>query len=189
MSFIKLKQISGPTGESNNGATIVFENNTPKWTSSNTGALLLPSGDTTARPTGLNGHIRYNTETSKVEAYEAGSWKNVISDSELLKRYSFRVNYAGTTAVNSVTNLPDGWSVVSIVSQTVTLTQNTGKSPFAISSLGWDNSIQKYQYRPGTGSFYFRYNPNTPATIEIIGLSPTIIGTSAEHHAYIWLTF
>ena len=77
MSFIKLKQISGPTGESNNGATIVFENNTPKWTSSNTGALLLPSGDTTARPTGINGHIRYNTETNRADFYLDGSWIDV----------------------------------------------------------------------------------------------------------------
>lgn len=37
-------------------------------------AIHLPTGTTGQRPTGANGMIRYNTTTSKVEAYAGGAW-------------------------------------------------------------------------------------------------------------------
>ena len=39
-----------------------------------TGAIQLPSGNTAAQPTGVNGMIRYNNQTHKVEAYVNGTW-------------------------------------------------------------------------------------------------------------------
>ena len=44
-----------------------------------TGGLLLPMGNTGERaPANSNGHIRYNTDTNKVEAYQAGNWYDVV---------------------------------------------------------------------------------------------------------------
>jgi hypothetical protein len=41
-----------------------------------TGAMILPSGTTGERPGGTNGQIRYNSTTSRFEAY-SGGWNNV----------------------------------------------------------------------------------------------------------------
>jgi hypothetical protein len=48
---------------------------------SSTGALKLPSGNTSQQPTGSAGYIRYNSETGKIEYYDSvnSSWKNVGS--------------------------------------------------------------------------------------------------------------
>lgn len=40
-----------------------------------TGAITLPSGASNARPTGVNGMIRYNTTTVGFEVYAGGDWK------------------------------------------------------------------------------------------------------------------
>jgi hypothetical protein len=189
MSFIKLKQISGPTGESNNGATIVFENNTPKWTSSNTGALLLPSGNTTARPTGLNGHIRFNSETNRIEAYENGTWKNVISDSELLKRYSFKINFNSSQQPTSAENLPDGWTVSSFTGNSFVLTHNVGKIPFAFNTQGWNSDISRFQHRAMTNLHYFNTDPLDTTKVYFVGVGATVAGTVANGYAYYWLLF
>ncbi len=42
--------------------------------SSNSGALTLPKGGTSARPTGAQGMIRFNTEAAKVELFDGTSW-------------------------------------------------------------------------------------------------------------------
>lgn len=45
-----------------------------------TSELTLPTGTTAQRPvTPINGSIRYNTTTSKVEAYANGSWQNLTA--------------------------------------------------------------------------------------------------------------
>jgi hypothetical protein len=42
-----------------------------------TGAITIPSGTSNARPTGVNGMIRYNTSSNTFEAYLSGSWTTV----------------------------------------------------------------------------------------------------------------
>lgn len=39
-----------------------------------TGAVILPSGTTNNRPTGVDGTIRYNSSNVTLEAYVAGNW-------------------------------------------------------------------------------------------------------------------
>jgi hypothetical protein len=46
--------------------------------SSNTGVVSLPSGTTNNRPTVVNGMIRYNTTTARVEAYLNDAWANIV---------------------------------------------------------------------------------------------------------------
>ncbi len=41
-----------------------------------TGAVTIPSGTSNARPTGVNGMIRYNNSTANLEAYVGGAWVN-----------------------------------------------------------------------------------------------------------------
>lgn len=43
-----------------------------------TGVINMPSGTTAQRPTGVNGMIRYNTTTARVEAYVNGAWANIV---------------------------------------------------------------------------------------------------------------
>lgn len=47
-------------------------------TSGNTGVVSLPSGTTNNRPTVVNGMIRYNTTTARVEAYLNDAWANIV---------------------------------------------------------------------------------------------------------------
>ena len=44
-----------------------------------TGAVTLPIGGSGNRPTGVNGMIRYNSQTNKFEGYQAGSWQDIIT--------------------------------------------------------------------------------------------------------------
>ncbi len=44
-----------------------------------TGALTVPRGDTAQRPTGVNGMIRYNSQTAKFEGYQGGVWTDIIT--------------------------------------------------------------------------------------------------------------
>lgn len=74
MSNLKIKQIAGPaSGKA--GSVIVYEGSTPKWSTDLTSSLILPTGNTAARPQAAeNGAIRYNSETHRVEALEEGEW-------------------------------------------------------------------------------------------------------------------
>lgn len=79
MSVVKIKQLAGPV-DATKGASIVFDNGVPRWSSTVTSALLLPAGDTASRPsTSANGMLRYNSTTDKLETYENGSWVDVRS--------------------------------------------------------------------------------------------------------------
>lgn len=189
MSTIKIKQIAGPDGANTAGSTIIFESGAPKWTATNSSALLLPSGNTTARPTGLNGHIRYNSETSRVEAYENGSWKNVITDAEQLKRYSFRIDFNASQQPASATNVPSGWTIDSFGSNVFTVTHNLGKTPFLFTAQGWNTSTSRYQARPMTGTFSFNTDPNDITKVYFVGVGASVAGTVASGHSIFWLMF
>lgn len=43
-----------------------------------TGAVTIPNGTTNARPTGVNGMIRYNTTTSRLEGCINGAWMAIV---------------------------------------------------------------------------------------------------------------
>lgn len=47
-------------------------------TGTNASSIILPRDTTANRPTGVNGMIRYATDTNKFEAYENGAWTNII---------------------------------------------------------------------------------------------------------------
>jgi hypothetical protein len=63
----------------NTSALIIDTNQNANFTS--TGAIILPSGDTNARPTAVNGMIRYNTDSGgAVEGYIGGVWTTIKSN-------------------------------------------------------------------------------------------------------------
>jgi hypothetical protein len=59
----------------NTSALIIGTNQNANFTS--TGAIILPTGTTAQRPTGVNGMMRYNSNTSKIEVFVASAWANV----------------------------------------------------------------------------------------------------------------
>ena len=59
----------------NTSAIIIGTNQNANFTS--TGAIILPTGTTAQRPTGVNGMMRYNSNTSKIEVFVASAWANV----------------------------------------------------------------------------------------------------------------
>ena len=48
-----------------------------------TGALRLPSGNTSQRGTAANGDIRYNSQTGTIEGYASGAWANLASGTKI----------------------------------------------------------------------------------------------------------
>lgn len=105
MSQLKAKQIAGPlTGQA--GSAILFDGTKSGWSTDLNTALSLPSGPTSARPqTAAAGHIRHNSETGTVEAFNGTDWINlgISKFSELVDGpgalqagKAIRVNNAGT---------------------------------------------------------------------------------------------
>ena len=74
MSQVKIKQLLGPVG-SNQGSLVVYDSGVSRWSSDLSSAILLPSGDTSSRPsTPANGMMRFNTDLNLVETYENIHW-------------------------------------------------------------------------------------------------------------------
>ncbi len=44
-----------------------------------TDAIVLPSGTTAQQPAGVNGMLRYNSQTGKFEGFQAGSWQDIVT--------------------------------------------------------------------------------------------------------------
>lgn len=79
MSLLKTKQIAGPIS-GQHGSVILFDGGKAGWSSDLNGALMLPSGPTSARPAdevAQPGHIRHNSETGKLETFDGSIWTGV----------------------------------------------------------------------------------------------------------------
>ena len=62
----------------NTSALVIDASQNANFTS--TGAIILPVGTTNNRPTGVNGMLRYNTDSGgSVEGYIGGNWVTVKS--------------------------------------------------------------------------------------------------------------
>jgi hypothetical protein len=61
----------------NTSAIIIGTNQNANFTS--TGAITIPVGTTAQRPTGVNGMMRYNSNTSKIEVFVASAWANLTT--------------------------------------------------------------------------------------------------------------
>ena len=59
----------------NTSAIIIDASQNANFTS--TGAVTIPVGTTAQRPTGVNGMMRYNSNTSKIEVFVASAWANL----------------------------------------------------------------------------------------------------------------
>ncbi len=69
-------------------------------------ALIIPRDTTINRPMNVtNGMIRYNTDTNKFEAYEAGLWRNMISSSGPLTSLKSQITYISNTDAGKIFNL------------------------------------------------------------------------------------
>lgn len=61
-----------------NGTTGLSINASQNANCTSTGAIKVPSGTTANRPTGVNGMVRYNTSTSRIEGYINGTWSVIL---------------------------------------------------------------------------------------------------------------
>lgn len=50
-------------------------------------AILVPVGNTSQRPSGANGYLRYSNTSNAFEVYAAGEWKTLADTNQLLKVY------------------------------------------------------------------------------------------------------
>ena len=67
---------------------------------SGTGAILVPSGTTAQQPAGVNGMLRYNTETGYMEAYTVSGWSVIATPPSIT---SFDITNVAVAAVNTDT--------------------------------------------------------------------------------------
>ena len=72
MSNLKLKQVDSSSAVV--GGAVLYDGVTLVYTNNDDGAIQLPVGDNTARPTGVNGLLRYNSDADCIEGYVSGSW-------------------------------------------------------------------------------------------------------------------
>ena len=84
---------NGKAGVNTSSLTVTFEVNSND-------AVRLPSGNTGQRPSGANGYIRINTETSELEYYQGSSWKgSSIGGSNTQVLYNNSGSTSGITAL------------------------------------------------------------------------------------------
>lgn len=72
-----IRAIGGGSVELYEAGTKKLETTTTGVTFNGTGAILVPKGTTAQRPTGANGHVRYNETTNALEGYINGGWVTV----------------------------------------------------------------------------------------------------------------
>lgn len=139
-------------------------------------AVTLPSGTTAQRPTaGLGGMMRYNTTTSKFEAYQAGDWTNVVATALALDDLTdAKTNYTGVGSTSTASK----WSMfigVGVGANAAAGAQyNTGFGIGALQSLttGTDN----------TAFGYLTLNSVTTASYNTAGGSRALAANTANYN-------
>lgn len=61
-----------------NGSNAVVISSTQVANFTSTGAIKVSAGTTAQRPTGVNGMIRYNSNTSRLEGYVNSAWRVIV---------------------------------------------------------------------------------------------------------------
>ena len=96
MALIKIKQINNTPATL--GAIIAFDGTNNIWTNNDTGAILVSSGTTAQRPgSPVDGFIRNNITTNKLEMYQAGVWVNLDSASIAVEDSTVNITSALST--------------------------------------------------------------------------------------------
>ena len=173
MSQLKAKQIAGPL-VGRTGSALIFDGSKAGWSTDLNSALALPSGPTNARPQDSSvGHLRHNSTTGKIEAYENGAWTNVISDTAtMLQRFQIRAKLSATNALPTVASeytLPPGWTVSNPLAAGFTFTHNTGRvlqTASILSQVGGTGNV--YRAYPFTNTMYY--------TTDVTGSNVTVAG-------------
>jgi hypothetical protein len=134
-----------------------------------TGAITLPYGGTSARPTPTNGMIRYNTDTGNFEAYGSNNWGSIALNS-------------GVTSIIAGTGLNGGTitstGTISIANTTVTAgTYGTATSApvFTVNAQGQLTSASTTTITPAWTSI-----TGTPTTLSGYGISDGVSLTGTQ---------
>ena len=134
-----------------------------------TGAITLPYGGTSARPTPTNGMIRYNTDTGNFEAYGNNNWGSIALNS-------------GVTSIVAGTGLNGGTitstGTISIANTTVTVgTYGTATSApvFTVNAQGQLTSASTTTITPAWTSI-----TGTPTTLSGYGISDGVSLTGTQ---------
>ena len=94
-----------------------------------TGAIKVPVGQTAQRPTGANGKIRYNSDTTSYEGYSAGGWSSLGGGAT--GGGGDQVFNLNTVEVTTSYSLPTGKNAVSVgaitINSGVTVTVPSGQ--------------------------------------------------------------
>lgn len=79
MSLLNLKQVAGPK-DGALGGVVVFDSGKPNWSTDINSAMVVPTGTTAERPQiAVEGSLRFNSETQKLEGFEGNEWKEFAS--------------------------------------------------------------------------------------------------------------
>lgn len=180
--------LPGPTGPAGTNGTIGVNGDTgptgPEGIATNTGATG-PQG--LQGPTGAPGSASNTGATGPIGPAGSGG----------VNAYSFKVTFASNGGIDTVSNVPPGWTVVKSSATTIAVTHNLGKNPFMITAEGQvvagSNSVLNYTLGPlktVASSFQITYSgsPGTPSSFTITSItSPNVFGTvnSGESTVYV----
>ena len=106
----------------------------------NTGALVIPTGTTAQKPTGSTGSMRYNSTSSRLEAYVGSDWQNVTTTSQSLTGISGLDLWADVTGGISSTTIAD----LSGNSRTGTLTSTSHSGTLSGNTYMHFNASNEY---------------------------------------------
>lgn len=160
-----------------------------------TGAMIIPSGTTAERPIGIDGMVRYNTDTSAFEIYESGSWTNLTAGAVTLINTGTGltggpITSTGTISIDStVVTLSGTQSLTNkTISGALNTLSNIGNSSLTNSSItvngtaislgsgGTVTATTTSTLTIGTGLSGTSFNGGSPVTIAIDSSVATLTG-------------
>ena len=110
-------------------------------TTSGQSAIIVPRDTTANRPSGVNGMIRYNTDTASFESYANGSWAALGSGSSLWSTNGSGIFYnSGLVGIGTTSQLYQ-----------LDLRTTTPKSQIHMSATGADDGLYLNAYNANTG--------------------------------------
>lgn len=101
--------------------------------------------------------------------------------------YQFTVNFDGSGNVDSVADLPTGWTV-NIIGNVITVSHNTSKMLKSVSYWGRD-ATNGWQYRLPTAGYQATIAPGNETTEFSIDIAATVAGADASSYAKVNVIF
>jgi hypothetical protein len=140
-------------------------------------------GDTAVN---IKGNVSALNDTVLVDA-TAGKITTAAIPSNVPLIYQFRANFDGTGNLDTVTELPSGWTYTKN-DNIATLTHTVSRYPKSVSYLG-HSTVGVLRMRFPTAGYEVRIPDDDRTTIFTVNLTAAVTGADLSQYAYVVVTF